>query len=90
MKKILFQKKFRKDINKLKKSGDKDINTLKDVIKILVQGNPLPIKFKDHPLKGEFYGCRDCHIEGDWILIYEVKDDNIYFYRTGSHSELFG
>jgi mRNA interferase YafQ len=57
----------------------------------LIKGEILPRKYQDHELHGEYKDCRDCHITPDWILIYEIKKNTneIYFYRTGSHSNLY-
>jgi mRNA interferase YafQ len=51
----------------------------------------LPPEFKDHPLRGNFSGSRDCHLEPDWVLIYTLteKDTHVRFERTGTHSDLF-
>ena len=48
-------------------------------------------KYRDHDLTGNYWGCRECHIEPDWLLVYEVLDDILVLmlYRVGSHSELF-
>ena len=54
-------------------------------------GKPLPDKNRDHDLSGDWVGHRECHIQPDWLLIYEAADDTLFLYltRTGSHSELF-
>jgi mRNA interferase YafQ len=79
---------FKKDIKKQKKRG-KDLNKIKTVIQILMEGHSLPEKYKDHPLIGNWVGRRDCHLEGDWILIYHLSDDELRLERTGTHSDLF-
>ena len=68
----------------------KDMAKIDDIISKLLKGEILPLKNKDHNLHGEYAGCRSCHIEPDWILIYETKGDTIYFYHTGSHADLYG
>jgi len=60
------------------------------VIDLLVNRHPLPGGLNDHPLKGEFKGYRDLHIESDWLLIYKVDDKDLWLSRTGSHADLFG
>lgn len=82
------ENKFKKDLEKLKKQ-DKDFNILKEVVQKILEKEPLPVKNKDHELKGKYKGFRECHIQPDWILIYYIKDDILYLSRTGSHSELF-
>jgi mRNA interferase YafQ len=51
----------------------------------------LPSQYKDHPLRGNFAGSRDCHVESDWVLIYTLTEDggHFRFERTGTHSDLF-
>ncbi len=81
---------FSKDLKRIEKRGYK-IDLLTSVIKTLAAGEPLAEKYQDHPLKGEFLGCRECHITPDWLLIYEITDDELILYltRTGTHSDLF-
>jgi mRNA interferase YafQ len=52
---------------------------------------PLPPILKEHPLQGEYAGSLECHIEPDWLLVYQIDDDakEVYFARTGTHSDLF-
>ncbi|WP_314837839.1 type II toxin-antitoxin system YafQ family toxin [Solobacterium moorei] len=82
--------KFQRDLKRIQKRGY-DITLLKDVLNLLVNGEILPIKYKDHNLSGNFKGCRECHITPDWLLIYEISDDELILYltRTGTHSDLF-
>jgi len=79
---------FKKDIKKQIKKG-KDPEKITSLIKLLIQDNPLPQKYKDHALIGNWVGRRDCHIEPDWILIYKKTEDELLLERTGSHSDLF-
>ena len=90
MYKIRPSAKFQKDLKRIQKRGY-DITLLKDVLNLLVNGKVLPIKYKDHNLSGNFKGCRECHITPDWLLIYEISDDELILYltRTGTHSDLF-
>lgn len=67
----------------------KDGRKLKAVITLLASGGTLPPENKDHALKGNFKGCRDCHIEPDWLLIYRRGYDALYLERTGSYADLF-
>lgn len=80
---------FKKDIKRLKKRG-KDIDKLKKAIELLLSHNSLPSHYKDHPLIGNWKGCRDCHVEPDWILIYRFLPNELRLERTGTHSNLFG
>ena len=81
---------FQKDLKRIQKRGY-DISLLTEVIKILASGQPLPEKNRDHPLSGNLDGCRECHITPDWLLIYEISDEELILYltRTGTHSDLF-
>ena len=90
MHKIRPSAKFQRDLKRIQKRGY-DITLLKDVLNLLVNGKILPIKYKDHNLSGNFKGCRECHITSDWLLIYEISDDELILYltRTGTHSDLF-
>ena len=80
----------KKDIKKASKQG-KNINLLFEIIDLLSEGIPLDPKHKDHKLSGKYEGKRECHIEPDFLLIYERRDSEIILYivRVGSHSELF-
>ncbi len=87
-------KQFRKDYAKLKKSGRRKIEKLHEIMKQLIRENKLHKQHKDHSLSGEWKGYRDCHIEGDWVLIYKLgfdenKKETITFHATDNHSNLF-
>ena len=81
---------FKKDV-KLAGRRSWDLAKLKTVLGLLIDGANLPPPYKDHPLRGNFAGSRDCHIEPDWILIYTLTEDDshVRFERTGTHSDLF-
>ena len=79
---------FRRDVKLAEKRG-KDMAKLREIILLLVEGTPLPPRYKDHPLVGNWKDCRDCHIDPDWLLIYRVDGDAVYLVRTGTHSDLF-
>jgi len=89
MKKISRTNRFKKDVKKMKKRG-KSFDVFKQVIQQLAHGEPLDEKFRDHKLIGNYVGTRECHIEPDWLLIYEDHDDELILIRTGTHSDLFG
>ena len=87
-------KRFRRDYKKMKRSG-KSIQKLQSVLLLLIDGNPLPPKYKDHALRGDMRRLRDCHIEGDWVLLYELGfdesgDETITFHATDTHENIFG
>jgi mRNA interferase YafQ len=79
---------FKKDVKKQQKRG-KDLSKLKSAIGILLSGQDLPSKYKDHALTGNWGGNRDCHVEPDWILIYQLREDELRLERTGTYADLF-
>ena len=81
---------FKKDFKLAEKQG-LDMGELKSVIEMLAAGEELPEKYRDHPLKGDYKGHRECHIEPDWLLIYKITESVLVLslVRTGSHSRLF-
>ena len=79
---------FKKDLKLCKKRGY-DLQLLETAIDILRIPDQLPIQNKDHFLKGDYSGRRECHIAPDWLLIYEIYEDELYLERTGTHSDLF-
>lgn len=87
---IKYQAAFKKDYKRIVKRGY-DMRLLEKVIELLANQKPLPEKNRDHQLSGDCAGCRECHITPDWLLIYEVADEELILYltRTGSHSDLF-
>lgn len=82
--------KFQKDLKRVQKRGY-DLSLLTEVLKKLANGEILPEKNRDHPLTGNYAGCRECHVSPDWLLIYEISHDELILYltRTGTHSDLF-
>lgn len=86
--KLSYRKKFVKELEKQRKRG-KDIKKLREVIEILANEKPLPPRYKNHKLVGNFKDRWECHIEPDWLLIYKLADHELTLERTGSHSDLF-
>ncbi|WP_439236000.1 type II toxin-antitoxin system RelE/ParE family toxin [Lonepinella koalarum] len=60
-----------------------------EVMYLLQNHKPLPEKYKDHPLKGNWLEFRDCHIANDLVLIYRYQGDDLYLARMNTHSEVF-
>jgi mRNA interferase YafQ len=79
---------FRRDVNRAEKRG-KDLGKLRGLLALLISGDPLPPRYKDHPLRQNWQGYRDAHIEPDWLLIYFIDETIVRFERTGTHSDLF-
>lgn len=87
---IVITNSCKKDIKRASKQG-KNIDLLFEIVDQLSEGKQLEPKYKDHKLSGNYEGKRECHIEPDFLLIYEIKELEIVLYlvRVGSHSELF-
>lgn len=83
-----YSSQFKRDVKQAQKRG-KDMSKLKTLLSLLIGCEPLPASYFDHPLKGEWCGFHDAHIESDWLLIYKITDDVVRFERTGRHSDLF-
>ena len=83
--------KFKKEFAAAEKRG-KNTDKLIKIMGMLISEEPLPTNHKDHQLHGKWEKSRDCHIEGDWVVIYEPDKvtGTIKFQRLGTHSELFG
>ena len=83
---------FRSDVRRAEKRG-KEMVKLKALLSLLVAGEPLPLRYKDHPLKQNWVGYRDAHVEPDWVLIYALIESAdgaiVRLERTGTHSDLF-
>ena len=81
---------FQKDLKRIQKRGYQ-IQLIKEVVRKLSDGETLEAKYKDHQLSGNYAGCRECHITPDWLLIYEIYEDELILYltRTGTNSDLF-
>ena len=79
---------FKRDY-KLQLKRHKDLNLLDKIMTALANEENLPDHNKDHRLQGDYSEYRECHIEPDWLLIYKVEKADIYFVRTGTHSDLF-
>jgi mRNA interferase YafQ len=89
-----FAKSFLKDWERLSRSGRFDMRRLKEAMLLLIANDqPLGPEWLDHPLKGNWSGYRDCHVGGDFLLIYQLDDTSkselIVFVRTGTHADLF-
>jgi mRNA interferase YafQ len=79
---------FKRDVKRMKRRG-KNPDKLKRVLQVLARGETLSPRYRDHVLVGQYKGTRECHIEPDWLLIYESLESEIVLIRTGSHSDLF-
>jgi mRNA interferase YafQ len=90
-----YAKAFSKDWERLSATGRFDMRKLKSVMLLIIANDgPLDPEWKDHPLKGSWTGYRECHVGGDFLLIYQINDKSgksggVAFERIGTHSELF-
>lgn len=87
---IITKSQFEKDIKRLKKRG-KDFSKLENILSLIISGEMLDDKYKNHPLVGNWRPCWELHLEPEWLLIYYLNKDNntIILFRTGTHSDLF-
>jgi len=88
MKQLSRTTQFKRDVKRQQKRG-KDFTEFKQVLQQLLAGEELAARYRDHVLIGQYKGTRECHIEPDWLLVYEVTDTEIVLIRTGTHSDLF-
>ena len=89
MRTLIARTAFKKDLKRLRKRG-LDRGLLDAVIDMLQRDEALPLARRDHALKGEWQGWRDCHIQPDWVLIYKcVGGDELHLARTGPHTDVF-
>lgn len=90
MLKIEYTNKFKKDYKRIL-ARNLNESLLDEVLSLLIEEKPLPMKYRDHDLVGEYTGCRECHIQPDWLLIYRKDKEflTLILTRTGSHSDLF-
>jgi mRNA interferase YafQ len=88
MKALIESTAFRKDWKRAQRRGY-DVAKLAVVIRKLQLGEALPAANRAHPLKGEWKGYWDCHVEPDWLLIYKATDEEVRLARTGTHADLF-
>ncbi len=87
---VIIKNSCKKDIKKAKKQG-KNLTLLFEIVDQLSEGKTLDPKYKDHKLSGDHEGKRECHIEPDFLLVYQIAKSVVILYliRVGSHSEIF-
>ena len=88
MRHVTERKRFRDDLKRQLRRG-KDREELLAVIELLASDGTLPPTYRPHILTGDWKGVWECHIEPDWLLIYEVTATEVVLIRTGSHADLF-
>ena len=87
---VQFTRQFKKDLKRAAKQKKK-IEELYAVIEKIANGEKLEARYREHLLGGNYEGCHECHIDPDWLLIYEIEANVLVLllYRLGSHAELF-
>ena len=87
---IVYTNKMKRDVRLMVKRG-KNISKLTAVLSLLASRQKLPEKYRDHQLSGNLNDFRECHIENDWLLLYQIFDDKLILSAsaTGTHSDLF-
>lgn len=87
---IAYSNRFRRSLKKCAKRG-LNVELLREAVKILVEKGKLPEKYKAHKLKGNYAGIWECHIEPDWLLLWDQNDSQLTLLMvdTGTHSDLF-
>ena len=87
---IVYTNKMKRDVKLMKKRG-KDISKLSAALSLLASRESMPPQYRDHQLSGHLKDFRECHIEGDWLLMYQIFEDTLILSAsgTGTHSDLF-
>jgi len=89
MRAFRYTRAYKKDLKRISRRGY-DLTLLASVLNVLRAGRHLPPARRDHPLRGDWQGWRECHIEPDWLLIYRTTETEVLLARTGTHADLFG
>ncbi|MDU9415185.1 type II toxin-antitoxin system YafQ family toxin [Pseudomonas sp. zfem005] len=87
---VAYTREFQKAWERYKRAGRHDMHEARDVMATLFKGEALGAEYLDHELVGEWDGSRECHIRGDFLLIYQDDGTNLIFVALGTHAELFG
>ena len=91
MLKVVTTSRFEREIKRMVVKGKREPGKIRAVMGSIARQTPLEPKHRDHKHSGNFTGCRECHVELDWLLVYEVglKKETVTFMRTGTHSDIF-
>ena len=89
MRKLILTTRFRRDLRRAVRRG-KNEDRLREVIERLVAGQPLEPRRRAHQLTGSMAPLWECHIENDWLLVWDEDDTTVTLIRTGTHSDIFG
>ena len=83
---IVFTNKMKRDVKLMRKRG-KDISKLTATLSLLASGTPMPPKYRDHRLSDYLNDFRECHIEGDWLLMYQIFEDKLVLSPSTTETE---
>ncbi len=89
MRELILTTRFRRDLRRAARRG-KNEERLREVIEILVAGKPLKARHRAHQLMGSMAPLWECHIENDWLLVWDEDDTTVTLMQTGTHSDIFG
>jgi mRNA interferase YafQ len=79
---------FDRDLRRAKRRG-KTLDKLWNIVELLIRGEPLPSRCRRHRLSGQWNRLWECHIEPDWLLIWDEAEQTLTLVRTGTHADLF-
>ena len=79
---------YKKSYRRLERRG-KNMDKLHRVVTMLCEGEVLPMKYRNHPLRGNWVGHMECHLEPDWLLVYQLSDEHVFLVESGTHADLF-
>ncbi len=88
MKQIIQSNRFKRDYKRIRKRG-LNPKKLEAILGLLLADQPLPERCRPHKLSGEYSGFWECHIEPDWLLIYDITPEFLELAAMGSHADLF-
>ena len=89
MKTVRYSTQYKKDIKRYANKPDYLI-ALREIVMLLEEGLPIPLRHRPHRLFGEYKGCMECHVLSDFLLIWmDEENDIVWLERIGTHSELF-
>ena len=89
MRELIYTARFRRELRRARRRG-KDMSKLDDIVARLRAGEPLEPRQRRHQLTGRWYPAWECHVEPDWLLVWEDDGDTITLMHTGSHADIFG
>ena len=89
MRELTLTTRFRRDLRRAARRG-KDERRLREVLDTLVAGEPLEPRHRAHQLTGNMAPLWECHIENDWLLVWDENETTVTLMQTGTHSDIFG